>query len=93
MQVHVGFPGGSDGKESGRPEFDPWVGNPLEKDPLLSAFLFPGQEGASAPFPESSEGQERKPAGVSHCGHTAAMTVGRDRTAVSFLLAELVMWG
>ena len=26
MQVHVGFPGGSDGKESGIPGFNPWVG-------------------------------------------------------------------
>ena len=90
FSFRAGFPGGPDGKESGRPGFDPWVGNPLEKDPL---FLFPGQEAASAPFPKSSEGQERKPAGVNQCGHTAAMTVGRHRTAVSFLHAELAMWG
>ena len=59
----------------------------------MLVFLFPGQEGASVPFPKSLEGQDRKPAGVSQCGHIVAMTMGRERTAVSFLLAELAMWG
>ena len=59
----------------------------------MLVFLFPGQEGASVPFPKSLEGQDRKLAGVSQRGHMVALTMGRGRTAVSFLLAKLAMWG
>ena len=45
---HMGFPGGSAGKESapqcGRPRFDPWVGKiPCRRDRLPSMVFWPGE--------------------------------------------------
>ena len=57
--THTSFPGGSDGKESGRLGFEPWVGKiPWRREQLPTPVFLPG----------GYHGQKSL-AGYSPCGH------------------------